>query len=423
MPIRLKLLGAAKEVGRAGLLLDIEGEQVLLDYGVSLKGNEPEFPLPVQPRNIRVSALSHAHLDHSGALPLLYVSARPPLLTTPLSLSLSELLIRDFMKLSKYYIPYELEELEKMKDHAVPLVYNEVYEAGELTFRMVDAGHIPGSSMIVLETPSFTIVYTGDYALHDTCLLRKGDSGAIAKADVLIMETTYAEFDHPPRDVVEKEFVSSLEEVLSAGGIVLIPAFAVGRAQEILCVLAKHGVSYPVYVDGMARRANELIAESIDLLRDPRLFEKALDMARSIEDWDDRKRALSSPSVIVSPAGMLKGGPSEYYMEKLMDDPRNAVFLVSFAIPETPARQVIETGVYSSATKKGIVKARVEWFDFSAHCGRSELEETIRLTKRSASIVLMHGEEGAEQVVYRYATESGRRAFAPSAGEWLEIEL
>ena len=145
MPIRLKLLGAAKEVGRAGLLLDVEGEQVLLDYGVSLKGNEPEFPLPVQPRNIRVSALSHAHLDHSGALPLLYVSARPPLLTTPLSLSLSELLIRDFMKLSKYYIPYELEELEKMKDHAVPLVYNEVYEAGELTFRMVDAGHIPGS--------------------------------------------------------------------------------------------------------------------------------------------------------------------------------------------------------------------------------------------------------------------------------------
>jgi putative mRNA 3-end processing factor len=79
--------------------------------------------------------------------------------------------------------------------------------------------------------------------------------------------------------------------------------------------------------------------------------------------------------------------------------------------------------VYSSATKKGIVKARVEWFDFSAHCGRSELEETIRLTKRSASIVLMHGEEGAEQVVYRYATGSGRRAYAPSAGEWLEIEL
>ena len=423
MPVKLKLLGAAKEVGRAGLLLNIEGDQVLLDYGVSLRGNEPEFPLPVHPRSLQVCALSHAHLDHSGALPLLYVSAKPPLLTTPLSLSLAELLIRDFMKLSKYYIPYELEELEKMKEHAVPLVYNEVYEAGDLTFNMVDAGHIPGSSMVVLETPSLTLVYTGDYALHDTCLLRRGDTGAISKADILIMETTYAEFDHPPRDIVEKEFISSLEEVLSAGGTVLVPAFAVGRAQEILCVLAKHGVSYPVYVDGMARRANELIAESIDLLRDPALFEKALEMVQCVEDWDDRRRALSSPSVIVTPAGMLKGGPSEYYMEKLMDDPRNAVFIVSFAIPETPARQVIETGVYSSATKKGVVKARVEWFDFSAHCGRSELEETIKLVKRNASIVLMHGEEGAEQAIYRFALESGKRAYAPSAGEWLEIEL
>jgi len=423
MSVKLKLLGAAKEVGRAGILLDIEGEQVLLDYGVSLKGNEPEFPLPVQPRTLRVCTLSHAHLDHSGALPLLYVSAKPPLLATPLSLSLSELLIRDFMKLSKYYIPYESEELEKMKEHAIPLVHNEVYEEGELTFKMVDAGHIPGSSMIVLETPSLSIVYTGDYALHDTCLLRRGDSGAIAKADVLIMETTYAEFDHPPRDVVEKEFIASLEEVLSAGGSVLVPAFAVGRAQEILCVLAKYGVSYPVYVDGMARRANELIAESIDLLRDPRLFEKALDMARSVESWDDRKRAISSPSVIVTPAGMLKGGPSEYYMEKLMDDPRNAVFFVSFAIPETPARQIIETGVYSSAAKKGYVKARVEWFDFSAHCGKSELEETVRLAKRDTSIVLMHGEEGAEQVIYRYAMEIGKKAYAPPAGEWLEIKL
>jgi len=423
MAVKLKLLGAAKEVGRAGLLLDIEGEQLLLDYGVSLKGSEPEFPLPVQPRFLRLCALSHAHLDHSGALPLLYVSAKPLLLTTPLSLSLAELLIRDFMKLSKYYIPYELEELERMGEHAVPLVYNEVYELGDFSFRMVDAGHIPGSSMVAVETPSFTLVYTGDYALHDTCLLRRGDTGVIAKADVLVMETTYAEFDHPPRDVVEKEFISSLEEVLSSGGTVLVPTFAVGRAQEILCVLAKYGVSYPVYVDGMARRANELIAESMDLLRDPGLFEKALEIARRVENWEDRRRALSSPSVIIAPAGMLKGGPSEYYMEKLMDDPRNAVFLVSFAIPETPARQVIETGVYSSATKKGIVKARVEWFDFSAHCGKSELEETVKLTKRSASIVLMHGEERAEQAIYRFALESGKNAYIPSAGEWFEIKF
>lgn len=423
MVVKLKLLGAAKEVGRAGVLLDVEGQFVLLDYGVSLKANEPEFPLPVQPRSLSAVALSHAHLDHSGALPLLYVSAKPPLITTPLSLSLSELLIRDFMKLSKYYVPYEFAEVESMRDSSVPLVYGEGFEQGDLTLKLVDAGHIPGSAMVVVETPSHTIVYTGDYALHDTCLLRCGDASMLAKADLIIMESTYAEFDHPPRDIVEKEFISSLEEVLSRGGTVLVPSFAVGRAQEILCVLAKHGLSYPIYVDGMARAANELIIENADLLREPSLFEKAVEEARVVRDWEDRKKAVNSPSVIITPAGMLRGGPSEFYMERIMDDPKNAVFFVSFAIPETPARQVLESGVYSSPTKKGQVKARVEWFDFSAHCGRSELEATITSSKRSASIVLMHGEEKPEQRLLEVSVNIGRKTFAPSLGEWVQIDL
>lgn len=423
MAVKLKLLGAAKEVGRAGILLEIEKHTVLLDYGVSLKENEPEFPLPVQPRLLSAVALSHAHLDHSGALPLLYVSANPRLITTPLSLSLSELLIRDFMKLSKYYVPYELNEVEAMRENCLPLTYGEGIDIGDLTLKVVDAGHIPGSAMTVIETPSLTIVYTGDYALHDTCLLRRGDANTLSKADLIIMESTYAEFDHPPRDVVEKEFISSVEEVVSRGGTVLVPAFAVGRAQEILCVLAKYNASYPVYVDGMARAANELIAENLDLLREPGLFEKALETARVVRDWEDRKRAVNSPGVIISPAGMLRGGPSEFYMEKVMDNPKNAVFFVSYAIPETPARQVLESGIYSSPTKKGQVKARVEWYDFSAHCGKGELEETIASSKSTARIVLMHGEERPEQKLLEFSERLGRKTYAPLLGEWVQIDF
>lgn len=423
MTIKLKLLGAAKEVGRAGVLLEVEGQTLLLDYGVSLRGQEPEFPLPVQPRLISVAALSHAHLDHSGALPLLYISARPSLVTTPLSLSLSELLIRDFMKLSKYYVPYEFTEVESMRESCIPLVYGEEFEEGDLTLKLVDAGHIPGSAMIVVETPSYMLVYTGDYALHDTCLLRQGDAQVLAKADLIIMESTYAEFDHPPRDIVEKEFIAFLEEVLARGGTVLIPAFAVGRAQEILCVLAKYDIGYPVYVDGMARAANEIIAENLDLLREPTLFERALEQARVVKDWNDRKKATNSPSIIISPAGMLRGGPSEFYMERIMDNPKNAIFFVSYAIPETPARQVLESGVYSSPMKKGQVKARVEWFDFSAHCGKSELETTIASSKRSASIVLMHGEEKPEQKLLEFSSKLGRKTYTPSVGEWVQIDF
>ncbi|MGB9787065.1 MAG: MBL fold metallo-hydrolase [Infirmifilum uzonense] len=422
--MKVKLLGAAQEVGRSGILVELEdGKKILLDYGVSLEGEEPQFPLPVKPREINLVAVSHAHLDHSGAVPLLYISGSPQLLMTPLTLSLSDLLIRDFLKLSKYYVPYEYAEVEKAMDNAILKGYNEEYDIDGITIRLSDAGHIPGSSMISIDTGSYTILYTGDYALHDTCLLRMGSKSEFSRADLIITESTYAEYDHPPRDWVEREFINTVREVVESGGTVLIPSFAVGRAQEILCVLAKYDFPHRVYVDGMARAANDLILEDAYLLRDPGLFEKAVDMARKIRDWNDRKKAVEEPSVIISPAGMLHGGPSEWYMEKIMEAEKNAVVFVSFAIPQTPARQVLETGVFASPTKKGNVKARIEWFDFSAHSGRSELIESIMISKNSAKFLLVHGEPEAEKTMAKHVEENGRMAVAPSLGEEVEIKM
>ena len=422
--MKVKLLGAAQEVGRSGILVTIDdGRKLLLDYGVSLEGEEPQFPLPVKPREVSLVAVSHAHLDHSGAVPLLYVSGSPPLLMTPLTLSLSDLLIRDFLKLSKYYVPYEYAEVEKAIDNAILKAYDEDYEFNGLTIRLIDAGHIPGSSMISIDTGSYTILYTGDYALHDTCLLRMGNKSELSRADLIITESTYAEYDHPPRDWVEREFINTLREVVESGGTALIPSFAVGRAQEILCVLAKYDLPYKVYVDGMARTANDLILDDSYLLRDPKLFEKAVEMSKKIRDWNDRKKAVEEPSVIVSPAGMLHGGPSEWYMEKIMENPKNAVIFVSFAIPQTPARQVLETGIFASPTKKGNVKARIEWFDFSAHCGRSELIESIKISKKGAKFLLVHGEPEAEKVMAKYVEENSREAITPALGEEVEIKI
>ncbi|MEZ0345072.1 MAG: MBL fold metallo-hydrolase [Infirmifilum sp.] len=422
--MKVKLLGAAQEVGRSGILVTLDdGRKILLDYGVSLEGEEPQFPLPVKPREVGLVAVSHAHLDHSGAVPLLYVSGSPPLLMTSLTMTLSDLLIRDFLKLSKYYVPYEYEEVRKALENASLKGYDEEYDFNGVTIRLIDAGHIPGSSMISIDTGSYTILYTGDYALHDTCLLRMGNKSELANADLVITESTYAEYDHPPRDWVESAFIATVKEVIENGGTVLIPSFAVGRAQEILCVLAKYNFPYKIYLDGMARAASELILNDAYLLRDPRLYEKAVQMARKIRDWNDRKKAVEEPSVIISPAGMLHGGPSEWYMEKIMENEKNAVIFVSFAIPQTPARQILETGIFASPTKKGTVKARVEWFDFSAHCGRSELIESIRISKSSAKFLLVHGEPEAERTMSRYVQENGREAIVPSLGEEVEIKL
>ncbi|MCC6002929.1 MAG: MBL fold metallo-hydrolase [Thermofilum sp.] len=421
--LRLKFLGGAREVGRSAILLSVEGKQLLLDYGVSLEGEEPRFPLPVPPRELHAVTISHAHLDHSGAAPLLYVSKNLPLVSTPLTATLSDLLIRDFIKLSKYYIPYELLEVEKMLGNLVPLDYEEHFEVGSISIKMIDAGHIPGSAMIQIESPSLNILYTGDYSLHDTCLLRSADPSKVSKADVIIMESTYAEYNHPPRDEVEKNFINTVLEVVSNGGIAFIPVFAIGRAQEILCVLAKYDIDVPVYVDGMARAANDLILENKNLLREPKLFEKALEKSTRVRDWDHRKKILSKPGVIVSPAGMLQGGPSEYYMERIMENKRNAVIFVSFIIPGTPARQVLETGIYASPTKRGPVKARIEWFDFSAHCGHDELVKTLTMAKKEAKIILVHGEEESAYRLASLSKSMDREAYVPSLGEELKISL
>jgi len=415
--IKLKLLGAAKEVGRAGILASMDDVNVLLDYGVSLAEEEPGFPLHVKPRILDAVALSHAHLDHSGAIPLLYVSAGPPLLSTMLTATLSELLIRDFLKLSKYYVPYESSEVENMLQHLAVQEYGSAYEVNGVEIRFYDAGHIPGSAIISVDNGSWSLVYTGDFNLEPSCLLNGADLTPIRKADIVIMESTYAEYDHPPREKNEEAFISKLYEVLENGGTVLIPSFAVGRAQEILCVLAKHGFEFPVYLDGMAKTAGTIILEERGLLRSPELFEEAMSMAVKVRNWNMRKRIVEENAVIVSPAGMLKGGPSVYYMEKVMEKKENAVFFVSYLIPDTPGRKVIETGIFSSPTKKGVVNARVEWFDFSAHSGKTQLLETIESTKKNAKIVIVHGREEPELKLAKAAREKGRQAIIPSLGE------
>ncbi len=415
--LKIKALGAAMQVGRAGILISFEANNILLDYGVDISEDEPQFPLHVPPKELTAVTLTHAHLDHSGAMPLLYISASPPLYTTGLTLDLSELLIYDFLKISKYYVPYEKIEVSAMKKYAENINYNSATEIASAELRLHRAGHIPGSSMIEVQLPNYSIIYTGDFNLESSCLLPGADITPIRKADILIMESTYAEYDHPPRELNEKKFVETLIEVLDSGGTVLIPAFAIGRAHEIICVLAKYDFPYPIYLDGMARQAGHILLRHPDTLGNTKTFQKAWSMVQKVIGWRDRKRIINERAVIVSPAGMLKGGAAVYYMEKIMENPKNAIIFVSFQIPSTPGRKVLETGIFESPSKVGEVKARIEWFDFSSHCGRTHLIETIKNTKKNAKIIIIHGEPEPEHKLYQHALEYGREAYIPRLGE------
>lgn len=416
--MRIKFLGGAGEVGRLAVFIKTAANGVLLDYGVSFDAEDkPVFPLHVRPKDLTATFLSHAHLDHSGGLPSLYVSTRTPLYSTPLTMELSDLMYTDAIKLSGYYLPYTQEEVRETMASAVPLTYGEPVEIGrDAVLTAYNAGHIPGSAIGVLEIEGRVVVFTGDFNTVDTNLLRGADLYNLPKApDVVIMEATYASADHPPREKLEKEFVQAVKEVLDQGGTVLIPSFALGRAQEIMLTLVKHGVNAPIYIDGLARQINQIVGRYPYLLRDPALYRKALEAAIEVPNTYVRKGAIEEASVIITPAGMLKGGAALYYFKRLAQNRKNGIFLPSFQAPNTPGFEILSKGhaVVDGTLVK--VEARLEWFDFSAHAGRREIVHFIKRFSADTRIILVHTEpKAAAPLVRRLAGEGFDNIYVPT---------
>jgi putative mRNA 3-end processing factor len=420
IPLKIQFLGGTREVGRSALLVMTEKTKILLDYGVMLN-HEPGFPMHVQPKDVDAVAMTHSHLDHSGAIPVFHIHEKIPVFGTKLSFDLVQLLISDFIHLSGYYLPYEYIELRTMLRSCVHLDYREPRAIGDIQIQLLDAGHLPGSVQVLVEAEGKRLLYTSDYNLTETRLLHGADK-EYGELDTLIIESTYADEDHPDRKVAEKEFVENITEVVENGGTVLVPAFGVGRSQEIACILASHHFDYSVTIDGMARETNRILMNHTSFLRDPRLFMDAVHSATWVEGWRDRRGATKKPGVIISPAGMLKGGPSVFYVQRLGKKSRNAIFLVSYQIPGTPGRELLEKGRCVIDGKMRKVKARVERFDFSSHCGASELQETVKSLEGNPKVYVVHGAEGnCKRFAKWIKKEMGLEAVAPRSGDTFTI--
>ena len=155
--MEIKILGAAKEVGRSAFLVSNENSNILLDYGVLLK-KEPQFPLHVKPKDLNAIVLSHAHLDHSGFLPSLFLSSSNfPVLATHPTIELSQLLIEDMIKISGFYLPFENIDLDRMVKSHKNLEYREPYNIKETYVTLYESGHVLGGSTIVVETRARSI--------------------------------------------------------------------------------------------------------------------------------------------------------------------------------------------------------------------------------------------------------------------------
>jgi putative mRNA 3-end processing factor len=418
--LRIGFLGGAREVGRIGISVKSEKTQVLLDYGVMLD-REPGFPMHIPPKEVDALILTHSHLDHSGALPMFYIEGKRPLYTNKLNLELTQLLIRDFIHLSGYYLPFEYLELGTMMRSNKHLDFGEEEKVGDMRFQLLNAGHTPGSAHVLIETEGKRILYTGDFNTDESKLLA-GSTMDYGDLDAVIIESTYANEDHTNRDELEKRFVESITEVVEKGGIVLVPAFGVGRSQEMATILAAHHFEYPIVLDGMTREASRIIMNYKEFLRDPKIFMDAMHSADWVEGWRDRRRALKNPSVIISTAGMLKGGPASFYLSKIGKKASNAIFLVSYQIPGTPGKELLDKGICTIDGKVRRVKARYEHFDFSSHCGASQLKNALRKIGGKPKVFSVHGAEGNCELLANWAkSELGLEAYAPKTGDYFEV--
>ncbi len=421
MAMKLKILGAGREVGRAAVALEIGEEYILFDYGVTFDERDiPQLPLVVPPSRVKALLVSHSHLDHIGAIPMLYISARPRAYASYLTYRISKVMLEDFLKLSSYYLPFEHVELDAFLDNVAVLKYNSSIEIDKrYTVETSNAGHIPGSMIFTVDTGRKRIIYTGDVNTIDTRLVAGADTGRL-EGDVLIIEGTYGDLDHPDRGEVERQFIESIKEVVENGGTVLVPAFSLGRAQEILALLAEKVPYMDVKYDGMIKPITEIMLEDKRSIRRSDLLEKAIETFQPVRGWSERRKVWREPGVIVASAGMLKGGPSLYYIKRLASDKNSAVFLVSFQAPNTPGRMLLEEGTFMDKGPR--VVARVEWFDFSSHAGVSGLLEIVRSVKNLERVIVIHSDsDTADRFVSRIREELGLEAYAPSMGESIDI--
>ncbi|MBI2583560.1 MAG: MBL fold metallo-hydrolase [Candidatus Aenigmarchaeota archaeon] len=413
--MQLEFLGGAREVGRAAVAVSGSGT-VCLDYGMMVGEDEIGFPLPPSSAPSAL-VLSHAHLDHVGAAPALYRKWNPALVCNGVTYDTTKILIEDALKIARKdmrHMPYGREEYGKMKRARVDTGFFKKAMFGRMEVTLYPAGHIPGASGVMVKSDGKCIFYSGDFKLEDMRLVK---GGYVPKnVHTLIIESTYAERDHPDRRVEEKRLLEIVDEVVANDERVIIPVFAVGRAQEILLILEKY--ANKIAFDGMARKASQIASRYGEYLADPARLQRILSRVKWVTDEKDRRSILNRYPIIVTTAGMASGGPISYYLSRLGKSECRIVF-VGYLPHGTPARTLLDTGVFHTDTGSFKVRCTMTQLDLSAHAGRNELFKYIE-KMRPKQVFCVHGED-----CVKFAKEVEERfkvgAHAPKNGEVVKV--
>ncbi|MGO8748618.1 MAG: putative dsRNA-binding protein [Thermoguttaceae bacterium] len=424
--IEVSFLGGATTIGASCTLIRVGDTSLVVDCGVRYSGSSalPDLA-PLTETTVDAVLVTHAHMDHSGGLPVISEACRgAPVLATPPTIDLVAILLKDALRLmngperESEFPLYNERQVEQLLAAFVPVKYHQPIRVKDVEIRWLPASHILGAAMILLKTSAGTVLFTGDYSVsaqHTVPALGRPDF----QADLVISEATYGERLHEDRKAAEERLLSQIREVVARGGRVLIPAFAVGRAQEVLLIL-KHAQrngalpEVPVFVDGMVRAVcsvygNHEAYASRHLVHEIRRAPHAFytDTIQPITRPEDRKHALAtSPGIIVSSSGMLAGGPSLAYAQALVQNPQDAIFLTGYQDEESPGRALLDLARTEGPKELKLGQATLPvacsfgTYGLSAHADRMQMVSFIEALE-PRTVVLVHGDESAKDALGR----------------------
>lgn len=432
--MKITSYGGAGEVTGSKHLLEINGARILLDCGLfqgrrdeaARKNRMPDFDI----NKVNAIVLSHAHIDHSGLLPMMAkLGYRGNVYTTPATRDLCAIMLLDsshiqerdaewLSKKNREFIPplYSTEDVQEIMRRFVSVSYGvrlPLIPGVYITFH--DAGHVLGSAMVELEYEEHNkrrrLIFSGDIGRKNMPILN--DPWEPTDADAVIMESTYGNRDHDPIETADAKFAGIVNEAYARGGKIIIPSFALERSQEVIYALKRLQASgaipeIPVYVDSpLTVNITEIFrlhteafdAEFREVMRnagDPFQLPK-IRYIRSVED-SMQLNTLKGPAIIIAASGMCEYGRVLHHLRNHCEDPNNTIVIVGFQAEHTLGRRIVEKSrmikVFGVPRE---LNARVRIMnEFSAHAGRSELLEFgARFKGRAERLILVHGEKEA----------------------------
>ncbi len=442
--------GGASGVGASCLAIELADQWIVVDAGVRV--DRKADPLPdlalLEGKDVRAIFVTHAHADHTGALPLLHQAfPNAPIFASRATGLLMEVMLADALKImtrravDEMELPlFPQEIVASMLNMVRPLPVGESITLAELpnvSIHASRAGHIAGAVSLAFKAPDGSLVVSGDISITPQRTVLGAVAPSMKSCDLLVLESTYGARLHPNRQGEEQRLAQAVADGLARGGHVLIPCFGLGRGQELVLLLQSaqdkgQVPQFPIYVDGLVRRVCStylLLPEALTPTLQRQIRKGYAPFTGPnvsfVRDERDRERILAgSPACIVSSSGMLTGGPSVWFAERLVSNPNASILITGYQDEEAPGRKLLDLAEQKKNTlelngSSFQVQCQVAKYSLSAHADGSELA-SFAASVHPRQVALVHGDQESRLALRSKLTDT--EVLLPMNGSTITVQ-